>query len=174
MMEEDKASVDPSILILPLISTIFISDGEDEDEDLEIENLAAQFDTELYFGPPDSECDPIESGTRSGKAFKPSRLMNYFPGMGLGKRQQGILTIPDLHHNEGRYGLGYIPTQEDLDNQAKRQKLADDRFFRKDKGKIGEMNMTGSSLHPSGKKSSTKIGKRAKQIWAPRESSGRR
>ncbi|KAJ4962451.1 hypothetical protein NE237_022390 [Protea cynaroides] len=42
--------------------------------DSEIENLAAQFDTELSFGPPDSECDPIESRTRSGKAFKPSRV----------------------------------------------------------------------------------------------------
>ena len=41
------------------------------------------------------------------------KKMNFFPGMGLGLRQQGIREAPLVKGQKERFGLGYEPTKEE-------------------------------------------------------------
>ncbi|XP_042505572.1 uncharacterized protein LOC122082159 [Macadamia integrifolia] len=59
--------------------------------------------------------------------------MKYFPGMGLGVRQQGDPDILSLNVNTQRFGLGYVMTEEDQQKiAAKKQKY--DRNFKRYEG----------------------------------------
>ena len=49
--------------------------------------------------------------------------MNYFPGLGLGKRQQGIPEFPNFLTCELHFGLGYEPTDEDMTEAQSRNEL---------------------------------------------------
>ncbi|KAJ9152496.1 hypothetical protein P3X46_026057 [Hevea brasiliensis] len=39
--------------------------------------------------------------------------MKFFPGMGLGKRANGLVTFPEIKGQITRYGLGYQPTEDE-------------------------------------------------------------
>ena len=52
------------------------------------------------------------------KVLKIMRKMEYFPGMGLGKNQQGPLEFPDPRANKGSYGLGYKPMDNGEENES--------------------------------------------------------
>ena len=54
--------------------------------------------------------DPYDSITIANML----RKMNYFIGLGLGKRQQRIPEFPHFPSTEHHFGLGYEPTDKDL------------------------------------------------------------
>lgn len=46
----------------------------------------------------------------SSVAVKMMKKMSYMPGMGLGRDNQGVPEFPKFRANNGRFGLGYVPT----------------------------------------------------------------
>ena len=45
------------------------------------------------------------------------KKMNYFPGLGLGRNQQGLSKFPTYLTATPPFGLGYVPTEEDIEDQ---------------------------------------------------------
>lgn len=45
----------------------------------------------------------------SSAALEMMRKMNYMPGLGLGRNQQGIAEFPSFLENSHHFGLGYVP-----------------------------------------------------------------
>ena len=46
------------------------------------------------------------------------RGMSYLPGMGLGRRQQGLCEFAFTINHDIPYGLGYTPSEEDAQHMA--------------------------------------------------------
>lgn len=49
----------------------------------------------------------------SSAALEMMRRMNYMPGMGLGRDQQGVFKFPNFLGSSERFGLGYVPRRSD-------------------------------------------------------------
>ncbi|KAF7121036.1 hypothetical protein RHSIM_Rhsim13G0127400 [Rhododendron simsii] len=47
------------------------------------------------------------------------KKQNYHPGLGLGKRSQGIPQMIDPPHNQYTFGLGYTPTKAEIEEKRK-------------------------------------------------------
>jgi len=61
------------------------------------------------------------------------RSMRHLPGSGLGRRHQGIVEPIHVQAIEPPFGLGYIPTEEDL------QKLEDKKKKKKNKSLVRKL-----------------------------------
>lgn len=49
----------------------------------------------------------------SSEALEIMQRMNYKPGMGLGRDQQGVSEFPQFFGSNERFGLGYVPKKSD-------------------------------------------------------------
>ena len=51
------------------------------------------------------------------------KKMNFFPGMGLGLRQQGICEAPRVKGQKEKFGLGYEPLREERVKKTFKRKI---------------------------------------------------
>ncbi|KAI8530464.1 hypothetical protein RHMOL_Rhmol11G0060600 [Rhododendron molle] len=72
----------------------------------------------------------------SPPAIRMMKKQNYFPRFGLGKRSQGIRQMIDPPHNQYTFGLGYTPTEAEIENKrnmekakAKGSKVKEEKFM---------------------------------------------
>ncbi|KAI8535449.1 hypothetical protein RHMOL_Rhmol10G0175200 [Rhododendron molle] len=58
----------------------------------------------------------------SAPALQMMKKHNYCPGLGLGKRSQGIPQMIGPPHNQHAFGLGYTPTEAKIEKKRSMEK----------------------------------------------------